>query len=194
MAALRLKTALLALFALLLGSTAAAQSPLQSKRGPRTIVRGGMFQRADSLQQVLERQNLYVMNIQDIFLGKIKADTVRSMDSLAILREDSLMERTQRETDFRKQYEEAEKYNLTNITAHTEADGLIFYRPTRGMISAKFDAERGEGIDIARKYRVEGYPTFLILNAEGKEVGRIVGGDDAAAFIKKVDGVLANIQ
>ena len=61
-------------------------------------------------------------------------------------------------------------------------------------MNAKFDAERGEGIDIARKYRVEGYPTFLILNAEGKEVGRIVGGDDAAAFIKKVDGVLANIQ
>ena len=62
------------------------------------------------------------------------------------------------------------------------------------FVNAKFDAERGEGIDIARKYRVEGYPTFLILNAEGKEVGRIVGGDDAAAFIKKVDGVLANIQ
>ena len=50
MAALRFKTALLALLALLLGSTAAAQSPLRSKRGPRTIVRGGMFQRADSLQ------------------------------------------------------------------------------------------------------------------------------------------------
>ena len=50
MAALRFKTALLALLALLLGSTAVAQSPLRSKRGPRTIVRGGMFQRADSLQ------------------------------------------------------------------------------------------------------------------------------------------------
>ncbi len=106
--------------------------------------------RVDSLQLLVNQQNLYIMNIQDIFLGKIKADTVRSMDSLAIIREDSLMERTQRETDFRKQYEEAEKYNLTNITAHTEADGLIFYRPTRGMISAKFDAEQQHyGTDIA---------------------------------------------
>ena len=71
-----------------------------------------------------------------------------------------------------------------------------YYKDAKGREKkrAKFDAERGEGIDIARKYRVEGYPTFLILNAEGKEVGRIVGGDDAAAFIKKVDGVLANIQ
>ena len=62
------------------------------------------------------------------------------------------------------------------------------------FVNAKFDAERGEGMTIARKYRVEAYPTFLILNAEGKEVGRIVGGDDADAFIKKVQEVVANIR
>lgn len=76
------------------------------------------------------------MNIQDIFQGKIKADTIHSIDSLTHLREDSLMERTQREAEFRKQYEETEKYNLTSITARPEIDGLIFYRPTRGMISS----------------------------------------------------------
>ena len=106
--------------------------------------------RADSLLQVLERQNLYVMNIQDIFRGDVKTDTVQSMDSLTLLREDSLMERTQREADFRKKYEEAEKYNLTNIAARTDADGLIFYLPTRGMVSAPFDAEgKHFGTDIA---------------------------------------------
>ena len=106
--------------------------------------------RADSLQQVLERQNLYVMNIQDIFRGDVKTDTVQSMDSLTLLREDSLMERTQREADFRKKYEEAEKYNLTNIAARTDADGLIFYLPTRGLVSAPFDAEgKHFGTDIA---------------------------------------------
>lgn len=106
--------------------------------------------RVDSLQQLVDRQNLYILNIQDIFSGKIKTDTVQSMDSLTTLREDSLMERTQREADFRKQYEEAEKYNLTNITARPDADGLIFYRPTRGMISSPFDAEKKHyGTDIA---------------------------------------------
>ena len=73
--------------------------------------------RVDSLQQLVNRQNLYIMNIQDIFQGKIKADTIHSIDSLTHLREDSLMERTQREAEFRKQYEETEKYNLTSITA-----------------------------------------------------------------------------
>ena len=64
--------------------------------------------RVDSLQQLVNRQNLYIMNIQDIFQGKIKADTIHSIDSLTHLREDSLMERTQREAEFRKQYEETE--------------------------------------------------------------------------------------
>lgn len=106
--------------------------------------------RADSLRQLVERQNFYIMNIQDIFRGNVKADTIHSMDSLTVLRSDSLMERTQREIAFRKQYEETEKYNLTNITARTDADGLIFFRPTLGMVSAAFDTEKQHfGTDIA---------------------------------------------
>ncbi len=106
--------------------------------------------RADSLQQVLERQQLYIMNIQDIFRGNISTDTVRSIDSLTTLRQDSLMERTQREEHFRRQYEEKEKYNLTSITARSEADGLIFYRPTRGMVTTPFDTgQKHFGTDIA---------------------------------------------
>ena len=78
--------------------------------------------RVDSLQQLVDRQNLYIMNIQDIFLGKIKTDTIHSIDSLTTVREDSLMERTQREAEFRKQYEETEKYNLTSIASRPEVD------------------------------------------------------------------------
>lgn len=98
--------------------------------------------RADSLLHLVEQQNLYIMNIQDIFLGKVKADTVHSIDSLTLIRKDSLMERTQRETEFRKHYEETEKYNLSTIANHPDANGLIFYRPTRGMVSASFNAEK----------------------------------------------------
>ena len=58
--------------------------------------------RVDSLQQLLERQNLYIMNIQDIFRGTVRIDTVHSIDSLTTVREDSLMERTQREMVFRR--------------------------------------------------------------------------------------------
>ena len=80
----------------------------------------------------------------------MRIDTVHSIDSLTTVREDSLMERTQREMDFRKQYEETEKYNLTSITSRPDIEGMIFYRPTRGMITDSFDADkRHYGTDIA---------------------------------------------
>ena len=65
--------------------------------------------RVDSLQQVLNKQNLYIMNIQDIFSGKVSIDSVQTLDSLTTAREDTLMERTKREEEFRRQYEENEK-------------------------------------------------------------------------------------
>lgn len=106
--------------------------------------------RADSLVGVVERQNLYIMNIQDIFKGAIRLDTVSTMANLTEIREDSLMERTEREAAFRKQYEEVEKYNLTTINIQAEVGGLIFYTPTRGIVSSSFDVDgKHLGIDIA---------------------------------------------
>lgn len=108
--------------------------------------------RVDSLQQVVTRQNLYIQNIQDIFKGEIKADTVQSIDSLTTIRTSSLMEHTRREEEFRRQYEETEKYNLTSFADDSSVDGLVFHRPTRGMVSDRFDATNGHyGIDIAAK-------------------------------------------
>ena len=106
--------------------------------------------RADSLQKMLERQQLYIMNIQDIFSGKVQVDTVQSIDSLTAIRSDSLMERTRQEEEFRKQYEESERYNLTAVNNNPTASGLIFYRPTRGMMSSNFDPDNKHyGVDIA---------------------------------------------
>ena len=106
--------------------------------------------RADSLLRILEHQRMYVMNIQDIISGNIKADSVHSMDSLTVVRSEELMERTQAEDEFRKQYEETERYNLTTIDNAPAVTGLIFFRPTRGMISSGFDAnQKHYGIDIA---------------------------------------------
>lgn len=105
--------------------------------------------RADSLQAALERQSRYVMNIQDILSGQVKADTVQSIDSLTNLRAEKLMERSKKEEEFRKQYEEQERYNLTAVTDVRDAAGLIFYRPLRGVMSAGFNPEKRHfGIDL----------------------------------------------
>ena len=106
--------------------------------------------RADSLQWLMERQRMYIMNIQDIVSGSVKADSVHSIDSLTIVRSEELMERTQAEDEFRKQYEESERYNLTSLDNAQAITGLMFVRPTRGMLSSEFDANKKHfGIDVA---------------------------------------------
>ena len=107
--------------------------------------------RADSLQEALVRQNLYVMNIQDILSGNVKVDTVQSIDSLTIMRSEDLMERTEREKEFARKYEEKEKYNLTSqVQRKSEMEALHFYPPMRGMLAASFNPDDLHfGIDIA---------------------------------------------
>ena len=106
--------------------------------------------RADSLQRMLERQQMYILNIQDIIRGTVKVDSVYSIDSLTMVRSEELMARTQAEDEFRKQYEETERYNLTTIDNAPSVTGLIYFRPTRGMVSSAFDANKKHfGIDIA---------------------------------------------
>ena len=134
--------------------------------------------RVDSLQQLVDRQNMYIMNIQDIFSGTVRVDTVQSMDSLTTMREDSLIARSEREEAFRRQYEETEKYNLTSITAQPDVNGLIFYRPTRGMISDHFDAEKKHfGTDIAANPNESVLATLdgtVILSTYTAETGYLI--------------------
>lgn len=133
--------------------------------------------RADSLQDALNRQSLYIMNIQDIFKGQVKVDTVHSIDSLTIARSEELMERTQQEEEFRKQYEEKERYNLT-ATDYNITSGLIFHRPTRGMMSSGFDANKKHyGVDIAATPNESVLATLdgtVILSTYTAETGYVI--------------------
>lgn len=143
--------------------------------------------RADSLQQVVARQNLYIMNIRDIFAGTVRVDTVQSIDSLTILRSDSLMERTRQEEEFRKQYEEKERYNLTAVDSNKDASGLIFYRPTRGMMSSGFNPEAKHfGIDIAANPNESVLATLdgtVILSTYTAETGYVIQIQHSQNFV-----------
>lgn len=143
--------------------------------------------RVDSLQQIVARQNMYIMNIQDIFSGKVVVDTVHSMDSLTNMRTDSLMERTKQEDEYRRQYEESEKYNLTSILEDKGTDGLIFHRPTRGMLSGHFDPNnRHFGIDIAAKPNesvVSALDGTIILSTYTAETGYLIEVQHGQDFI-----------
>lgn len=143
--------------------------------------------RADSLQQVVARQGMYIMNIQDILSGSVKADTVQSIDSLTVLRSDSLMERTRQEEEFIRQYEETERYNLTAVNANQTASRLIFYRPTRGMMSAGFNPDnRHYGMDIAANPNESVLATLdgtVIMAAYTAETGYVIQIQHGQDFI-----------
>lgn len=114
----------------------------------RQIVESSL--RIDSLSDAVLRHQLYVMNIQDILRGEVKIDSVSTIDSLTILRSEDLMERTEREKEFTRKYEENEKYNLTSQTlSKSEMDNLHFFPPTRGMLASPFNPEeRHFGVDV----------------------------------------------
>lgn len=63
------------------------------------------------------------------------------------------------------------------------------------FVNTKFDAEKGEGIELAKRYAVKGYPTMLILNSKGEELGRLVGSSRTPEeFVQRLKDEMAKIE
>src|SRR3989304_260171 len=52
------------------------------------------------------------------------------------------------------------------------------------FINLRRDAEKGEGIELAKKYEINAYPTFLFISAEGTMVHRGCGFYNSKEFIQ----------
>ena len=128
-----------------------------------------------------------IVDIQDIFSGKVPIDSVQTLDSLTAAREDTLMERTRREEEFRRQYEENEKYNLTTIVSQPDVNGLILYRPTRGMVSDHFNTDKKHfGTDIAANPNESVLATMdgtVFLSTYTAETGYVIGVQHSQDFV-----------
>jgi thiol-disulfide isomerase/thioredoxin len=55
------------------------------------------------------------------------------------------------------------------------------------FVCVEFDMEKGEGLEIAKRYNVRSYPTFLFLDANGNLQHRVVGASDLQSFIARVE-------
>ncbi|MEG0499664.1 MAG: thioredoxin family protein [Rikenellaceae bacterium] len=60
----------------------------------------------------------------------------------------------------------------------------------RDFIRLRIDAEKGEGIALAEKYQVSGYPTLLFLNSDGLETHRMQGAPFNTNFFLEVLNVV----
>ena len=55
------------------------------------------------------------------------------------------------------------------------------------FINIKIDMEKGEGPELAKRLGVKAYPTFVMFDSQGKEIGRLVGSRASAAdFVEAV--------
>lgn len=54
------------------------------------------------------------------------------------------------------------------------------------FINLKIDMEKGEGRELAKRYSIKAYPTFLLLRSDGAVQHRIVGGASIDDFIEKI--------
>jgi tetratricopeptide (TPR) repeat protein len=52
------------------------------------------------------------------------------------------------------------------------------------MIPVKWDSEKGEGIEVTKKYRVSSWPTTLLIGPDGEEIDRHIGYLNAADFLE----------
>ncbi len=77
------------------------------------------------------------------------------------------------------------KFMSANIFPSTGVESL-----NENFLLFKIDAEKGEGVDIAKKFVVRAYPTLVFVK-EGKEVARIVGGSKTPEdFVNRVNNAM----
>ena len=55
------------------------------------------------------------------------------------------------------------------------------------FVCVKYDMEKGEGLELAKRFDVHAYPTFVIVRADGTVQHKLVGGSDLKEFIARVE-------
>jgi thiol-disulfide isomerase/thioredoxin len=60
----------------------------------------------------------------------------------------------------------------------------------KSFVNYKIDAEKGEGIELAKKYAIRAYPTYLFVNGNGELVYRAMGSMPAEKFMIEADKAL----
>lgn len=80
------------------------------------------------------------------------------------------------------------------LDARTYSDATVADYINSAVVPIKIDAEKGEGIAIAKKYGVRAYPTILLINANGEEIDRLLGYIPPEPFLKSVKDYVIGVN
>ena len=121
--------------------------PGYGESGNRTIIIQESM-RADSMVQQLNLQSGYLGVLKEIINGKIKPDSIASLDSVELKEKARVfIEKSEKEKAFVDKFEEEEKFNLGSLETKPNENMYVFFRPTRGVISSSFNlSERQFGM------------------------------------------------
>ena len=70
------------------------------------------------------------------------------------------------------------------LKASTFSDVEVGTFYNQNFINVSLDGEKGEGLKLAQKYNVRGYPSLLFLDASGNIVARTTGYRNVGKFIE----------
>jgi thioredoxin-related protein len=76
----------------------------------------------------------------------------------------------------------------------TFPDSSVAEFMNKNFVNVHYEMETGFGMTMAAKYRVSGFPSFLIFTSDGKLVYRIVGYYPAKDFLKKLNESLDSVK
>jgi len=74
-----------------------------------------------------------------------------------------------------------------NVYTNSEVASYL----NNNFITIAIDGEVGEGIDMAKKYNVTGYPTFVFINPDGSLLHKTAGYHSTKEFIKLGESVIS---
>ena len=77
------------------------------------------------------------------------------------------------------------------LDTKTYTDEAVTKTADAKFVCVKIDAEQGEGKDLARQYKITGYPTIVFFTSTGKEITRVVGFEDAGKFLRSMKNAAA---
>lgn len=78
---------------------------------------------------------------------------------------------------------------MKKTTFKSEKLGKIF---NKNFVNISIDAEKGEGIELSKRYEVVAHPLMLVINSEGKVQKRILGFEKEDELLEEVSTYIKN--
>lgn len=80
------------------------------------------------------------------------------------------------------------------LAKDTWPDPAVIAYASDHLVPIEVDAEKGDGIELAKKFHIGGFPTMVFLNADGEEVDRIPGYLPADQMVPELTRIVNGVD